>query len=142
MTFEGSMVALATAFKNGQVDEAAFTDFVRFQLDHGTEGLIPIGTSGEAVTLSPEERSRVVKLTVETAAGKVPVIAGAGSNSTAETIEGVARVRDAGADGALVVTPAPNQRWLPVLSTVAAPVTESIWIIVPVPASKPLSTKP
>jgi 4-hydroxy-tetrahydrodipicolinate synthase len=103
------MVALATPFRNGRVDEDAFAQFIRFQLDHGTEGLIPIGTTGEAVTMSPDERLRVVRVAVDTVKGKVPVIAGAGSNSTAETVEAVGRVRDAGADGALVVTPYYNK---------------------------------
>lgn len=108
-TFEGSIVALATPFRNGGLDEEAFRSFVRFQLENGTQGLVPMGTTGEAATLSLEERTRAVKLTVEVAQGKVPVIAGAGSNSTQETIEAVKRVREAGADAALIVTPYYNK---------------------------------
>lgn len=108
-TFEGSIVALATPFRGGALDEEAYRSFIRFQLDSGTQGLVPIGTTGEAVTMSGEERFRAVKIAVEIARGKVPVIAGAGSNSTQETIEGVKRVREAGADAALVVTPYYNK---------------------------------
>jgi 4-hydroxy-tetrahydrodipicolinate synthase len=108
-TFEGSMVALATPFRGGGLHEEAYRSLMRFQLDNGCQGLVPIGTTGEAATMSAEERLRAVKLAVEIARGKVPVLAGAGSNSTQETIEGVKRVREAGADGALVVTPYYNK---------------------------------
>jgi len=108
-SFEGSMTALATPFKNGALDEEAYRGLIRYQLDNGTAGLVPMGTTGEAVTMSPEERNRAVKLAVEAAAGKATVIGGAGSNSTQETIEGVKRVREAGADAALVVTPYYNK---------------------------------
>src|SRR5690242_3274623 len=107
--FEGSMVALATPFKNGALDEEAFRGLIKYQLDNGTDGLIPIGTTGEAVTLTADERARAVKVTVEATNGRVPVIAGAGSNSTQETIEGVRRVREVGADAALIVTPYYNK---------------------------------
>ncbi|HME92459.1 MAG TPA: 4-hydroxy-tetrahydrodipicolinate synthase [Myxococcaceae bacterium] len=108
-TFEGSIVALATPFRGGALDEEAYRGFIRFQLENGTQGLVPIGTTGEAVTMSAEERFRAVKIAVEIGRGKVPVIAGAGTNSTQETIEGVKRVREAGADAALVVTPYYNK---------------------------------
>jgi 4-hydroxy-tetrahydrodipicolinate synthase len=108
-TFEGSMVALATPFKNGAFDEAAYRDFILFQLDEGTEGLVPIGTTGEAVTMTAPERAQAVKVAVETAGKKVPVIAGAGSNNTQEAIDSVRRARELGADGALVVTPYYNK---------------------------------
>jgi 4-hydroxy-tetrahydrodipicolinate synthase len=107
--FEGSMTALATPFKNGALDEEAYRGLIRYQLDNGTAGLVPIGTTGEAVTMSADERFRAVKVAVEAAAGKALVIGGAGSNSTQETIEGVMRVREAGADAALVVTPYYNK---------------------------------
>jgi len=107
--FEGSMTALATPFRNGALDEDAYRGLIRYQLENGTAGLIPMGTTGEAVTMSADERFRAVKVTVEAAAGKAPVIAGAGSNSTQETIEGVRRAREAGADAALVVTPYYNK---------------------------------
>jgi len=107
--FEGSMTALATPFRNGALDEDAYRGLIRYQLDNGTAGLVPMGTTGEAVTMSPEERSRAVKLAVEVVAGKALVIGGAGSNSTQETVEGVKRAREAGADAALVVTPYYNK---------------------------------
>ncbi len=108
-TFEGSIVALATPFRNGAFDEEAYRGLIRYQLENGTQGLVPMGTTGEAATMSAEERIRAVKMAVELARGKVPVIAGAGSNRTQETIESVRRVRDAGADAALVVTPYYNK---------------------------------
>ena len=108
-TFEGSIVALATPFRGGAFDEEAYRGLIRYQLENGIEGLVPIGTTGEAVTMSAEERTRAVKIAVEMARGKLPVIAGAGSNNTQETIESVRRVREAGADGALVVTPYYNK---------------------------------
>src|SRR5260370_20217177 len=77
--FEGSMVALATPFKAGQLDEEAYLNFIRFQLENGTEGLVPIGTTGEAATVSPPEQFRAVQIRGPTAEGKAPVIAGAGS---------------------------------------------------------------
>jgi len=108
-SFEGAFVALATPFRSGAFDEEAYRGLIRHQLENGTQGLVPIGTTGEAATMSAEERTRAVKVAVELARGKVPVIAGAGSNSTQETIESVRRVRDAGADAALVVTPYYNK---------------------------------
>jgi 4-hydroxy-tetrahydrodipicolinate synthase len=108
-TFEGSMVALATPFRDGALDEEAYRRLIRYQLDNGTAALIPIGTTGEAVTMDAEERGRVIKLAVEEAAGKAPIIAGAGSNSTQETIAGVKLARDQGADAALLVTPYYNK---------------------------------
>lgn len=103
------MTALVTPFKNGALDEEAYRSFAQWQIDNGTDVLIPIGTTGEAVTMTAEERFRAVKVAVEAANGKVPVVAGAGSNSTAETIESMRRVREAGADGALIVTPFYNK---------------------------------
>ena len=103
------MVALATPFRGGQLEEDAYRGLIRFQLENGSDGLVPIGTTGEAVTMTAQERFRAVQLAVEVAKGKAPVVAGAGSNSTAETIEGVKRVREAGADAALVVTPYYNK---------------------------------
>ncbi|WNG44650.1 4-hydroxy-tetrahydrodipicolinate synthase [Archangium minus] len=108
-TFEGSMTALATPFREGAFDEAAYRALIRQQIAGGTSVLIPMGTTGEAVTMSPEERFRATRVAVEEAAGRVPVVGGAGSNSTAETIEGVKRVREAGADGSLIVTPFYNK---------------------------------
>ncbi|MGA9521886.1 MAG: 4-hydroxy-tetrahydrodipicolinate synthase [Myxococcaceae bacterium] len=107
--FEGSLVALATPFKDGGLDEDAYRAFVQWQLENGTDGLVPIGTTGEAVTMTAEERTRAVRIAVEEAKGRVPVAAGAGSNSTRETIESVAAARNVGADGALIVTPYYNK---------------------------------
>lgn len=107
--FRGSMVALVTPFKNGAVDEPALRALSRWQLDQGTDGLVPCGTTGEGATLSPEEHVRVVRICVEEARGKAPVIAGCGTNNTRTTIENVLRAREAGADAALVVTPYYNK---------------------------------
>lgn len=103
------MTALATPFKNGLFDEESFRELIRYQLENGTSGLIPVGTTGEAVTLSDAECARVIGVTVEAAKGRVPVIAGAGSNSTAKAIEAMASARDQGADAALIVTPYYNK---------------------------------
>src|SRR5215472_15554586 len=108
-TFEGCFVALATPFRNGAFDEEGYRGLIRYQLENGAQGLVPIGTTGEAATMSSEERTRAVKLAVELARGSVPVIAGASSNSTQEAVEATRRIRDAGADAALVVTPYYNK---------------------------------
>jgi len=113
--FKGSFVALITPFKNGRVDERAFQDFVEWQIAEGTHGLVPCGTTGESPTLSHDEHKRVVELCIEAAHGRVPVMAGAGSNSTTEAIELAKHAKKAGADAVLVVTPyynKPNQAGL------------------------------
>jgi|TARA_B100000614_G_scaffold182636_1_gene163335 4-hydroxy-tetrahydrodipicolinate synthase len=102
--FKGSFVALITPFKNGKVDEAAFVKLVEWQIEQGTHGLVPCGTTGESPTLSHDEHKRVVELCIETARGRVPVIAGAGSNNTLEAIELTAFAKEAGADAVLSVT--------------------------------------
>ncbi len=110
--FKGSLVALITPFREGGVDEKAFQDFVEWQISEGTHGLVPCGTTGESPTLSHDEHKRVTELCIEAAAGRVPVVAGAGSNSTAEAIDLARHAKQAGADGVLVVTPyynKPNQ---------------------------------
>ncbi len=107
--FKGSFVALITPFKDGQVDEEAFRNFVEWQITEGTNGLVPVGTTGESPTLSHDEHMRVVELCIEVAAGRVPVIAGAGSNSTEEAIMLSKHAKSAGADAALVVTPYYNK---------------------------------
>ncbi|NND49439.1 MAG: 4-hydroxy-tetrahydrodipicolinate synthase, partial [Rhizobiales bacterium] len=107
--FQGSITALVTPFKNGAVDEQGFQDFVNWQIDEGTNGLVPVGTTGESPTLSHDEHKRVVELCVEAAAGRVPVIAGAGSNNTTEAIEFMKFAEKVGANGALVVTPYYNK---------------------------------
>ncbi|MFC5354597.1 4-hydroxy-tetrahydrodipicolinate synthase [Azospirillum himalayense] len=105
----GSIVALLTPFKNGKVDEAAFQSFVEWQVAQGTHGLVPCGTTGESPTLSHEEHNRVVELCIEAAGGKVPVVAGTGSNSTEEAISLTQHAKKAGATAALVVTPYYNK---------------------------------
>ena len=108
--FKGSLVALITPMtREGAVDEKAFADLVEWQIGEGTQGLIPVGTTGESPTLSHAEHERVVELCVEAAAGRVPVIAGTGSNSTAEAVRLARHARGAGADAALVVTPYYNK---------------------------------
>ena len=108
--FAGSLVALVTPMRpDGGVDEAALAAFVDWQIAQGTQGLVPVGTTGESPTLSHSEHRRVVEITIATAAGRVPVIAGAGSNSTAEAIELARHAKSAGADAALVVTPYYNK---------------------------------
>ena len=108
--FKGSFVALITPMRpDGAVDEQAFAAFVDWQIQQGTNGIVPVGTTGESPTLSHAEHKRVVEIAVDVAAGRVPVIAGAGSNSTAEALEFVQHAKQAGADAALVVTPYYNK---------------------------------
>ena len=107
--FRGVLPALVTPFRNGQVDEDAFAALVERQIAGGVHGLVPVGTTGEASTLSHEEHRRVVELCVATAKGRVPVVAGASSNSTSEAIELVRHAKTIGADAALVVTPYYNR---------------------------------
>jgi 4-hydroxy-tetrahydrodipicolinate synthase len=105
----GSITALITPFKNGEVDEEAFKRIVEWQIAEGTHGLVPVGTTGESPTLSHKEHMRVVELCVQTARGRVPVIAGAGSNSTREAIELTRHAKGVGADAALSVAPYYNK---------------------------------
>ena len=108
--YKGSITALLTPFSNGGIDEKAYQAFVGWQIDEGSHGLVPCGTTGESPTLSHEEHERVIDLCIEAAGGRVPVIAGTGSNSTAEAISLTQHAKKAGADGALVVTPYYNKR--------------------------------
>ncbi|MEP3430235.1 MAG: 4-hydroxy-tetrahydrodipicolinate synthase [Roseibium sp.] len=113
--FTGSIPALITPFKDGALDEKRFQDFVGWQIAEGSSGLVPVGTTGESPTLSHEEHKRVVDLCVESAAGRVPVIAGAGSNNTVEAIDFAQHAEKSGANAILVVTPyynKPNQAGL------------------------------
>jgi 4-hydroxy-tetrahydrodipicolinate synthase len=113
--FHGSIPALVTPMRNGELDEDAFRDFVEWQIGEGSHGLVPVGTTGESPTLSHDEHRRVVEICVEVSAKRVPVIAGAGSNSTKEAIGLAEHAEEAGADAVLVVTPyynKPNQRGL------------------------------
>jgi len=107
--FSGSITALITPFTDGKVDVSAFRNFVDWQIKQGTDGLVPCGTTGESPTLSHEEDMRVTALCVEVADGRVPVIAGTGSNSTAEAISLTRSAKEAGADAALIVTPYYNK---------------------------------
>jgi 4-hydroxy-tetrahydrodipicolinate synthase len=107
--FQGSMTALITPFRDGVLDEKCFQAFVDWQIKEGTEVVVPCGTTGESPTLSHEEHRRVVDLCVEVARGRVPVIAGAGSNSTHEAIALAQHAQRAGADAVLVVTPYYNK---------------------------------
>ena len=114
--FKGSFPALVTPFTpDGAVDEKAFVDLVEWQISEGSNGLVPVGTTGESPTLSHDEHRRVVEMCVQTAAGRVPVIAGAGSNNTREAIGLVEHAEEVGASAVLVVTPyynKPDQRGL------------------------------
>jgi 4-hydroxy-tetrahydrodipicolinate synthase len=108
-SFRGSFTALVTPFNNGSVDEKAFRGLVDWQIGEGTNGLVPVGTTGESPTLSHGEHKRVVEWCVQQAKGRVPVIAGAGSNSTSEAIELSQHAETAGADAVLIVTPYYNK---------------------------------
>src|SRR3989449_10984740 len=105
----GAMVAVVTPFRDGAVDEPALRALARWQIEKGTDALVPCGTTGEGATLSAKELYQVVRACVDEARGRVPVIAGCGSNDTRRTIENVQRAKEAGADAALVVTPYYNK---------------------------------
>ena len=107
--FKGSNVALVTPFKNNKLDEETYIKLINFHLKNGTNGLVPAGTTGESPTLSHEEHERVIELCIKESKGKIPVIAGTGSNSTVEAISLTKHAEKAGADGALVVTPYYNK---------------------------------
>lgn len=106
---KGSITALVTPFKDGEIDEKAFQKHVEWQIESGTHGLVPCGTTGSSATLTDDEHKRVISLCVEVAAGRVPVIAGAGSNETRVSIEYARHAKELGADAALVVTPYYNK---------------------------------
>ena len=107
--FKGSNVALITPFKNNGLDEEAYIKLIHFHMDNGTSGLVPAGTTGESPTLSHDEHQRVIDLCIRESNGKIPVIAGTGSNSTEEAISLTSHAEKAGADGALIVTPYYNK---------------------------------
>ena len=107
--FKGSMVALVTPFKNGKIDEKALSELVEFQIKNGTTALVPCGTTGESATLNYEEHDKVIELTIEFAKGRVPVIAGTGSNSTEEAIALTKHAKKAGAQASLQVSPYYNR---------------------------------
>jgi 4-hydroxy-tetrahydrodipicolinate synthase len=108
-SFRGSFTALVTPFKNGSLDEKAFRAIVEWQIAEGTNGLVPVGTTGESPTLSHDEHKQVVEWCIDQARGRVPVIAGSGSNSTVEAIELSRHAEEAGADAVLIITPYYNK---------------------------------
>lgn len=107
--FKGAIVAIITPFKNGQVDEEALRKLIEFQIENGTSGIVPCGTTGESATLTHEEHDRVIEITIDAVKKRIPVIAGTGSNSTAEALRLTKHACEAGADGALVVCPYYNR---------------------------------
>jgi 4-hydroxy-tetrahydrodipicolinate synthase len=108
-SFRGSITALVTPFKNGSLDEGSYRDLIEWQIAEGTSGFVPVGTTGESPTLSHEEHQQVVEWCIEQSKGRVPIIAGAGSNSTKEAIKLAQDAEEAGADAVLVVTPYYNK---------------------------------
>jgi 4-hydroxy-tetrahydrodipicolinate synthase len=107
--FKGAIVAIVTPFKNGEIDEQALRELIEFQIESGTDGIVPCGTTGESATLSHEEHDRVIEIAIDAAKKRVPVIAGTGSNSTAEALRLTKHAYEAGADGVLVVSPYYNR---------------------------------
>lgn len=107
--FKGSIVAIITPFKKGRLDERALGDLIEWQIRQGTDGIVPCGTTGESATLTHKEHNRVIEITVEATNGRVPVIAGTGSNSTAEAIQLTQHAKKVGADAALLITPYYNK---------------------------------
>lgn len=107
--FKGSITALVTPFKDGKLDIGAYERFIAFQIDSGTHGIVPCGTTGESPTISGKEHKSLIETAVKSAKGKIPVIAGTGSNCTDEAVEMTRYAEDVGADGALVVTPYYNK---------------------------------
>jgi len=107
--FKGAIVAIVTPFKNGEVDEEALRELIEFQIESGTDGIVPCGTTGESATLSHEEHDRVIEIAVDAVNKRVPVIAGTGSNSTREAIRLTRHAYEVGVDGALMVTPYYNR---------------------------------
>ena len=107
--FHGALTAIITPFRDGAVDEAALRELVEWQIQSGIDGLVPCGSTGESATLSHTEHERVIKITIEQTRKRVPVVAGTGSNSTAEAIRLTASAREMGADGALLISPYYNK---------------------------------
>jgi len=107
--FRGAFVAIVTPFIDGQIDEQGLVDLIEFHIANGTHGIVPCGTTGESATMSHDEHHRVVELTVKTVNGRVPVVAGSGSNSTSEAIDLTRHAKQAGADGVLMVSPYYNK---------------------------------
>ncbi len=109
MSFRGAFTALVTPFKNGEIDEEAYRAFIEWQIEQGIDGVVPCGTTGEAATLTHAEQGKVIGICVDQVKGRVPVIAGAGSNNTKEAIELTRLAKKAGADAALIITPYYNK---------------------------------
>jgi 4-hydroxy-tetrahydrodipicolinate synthase len=109
MKFQGSYVAIVTPFRDGKLDRAAYERLIDFQIESGTNGIVPCGTTGESATLSHDEHEELIKLTIELVRGRVPVIAGTGSNSTREALRLTAGAKAAGADAVLLITPYYNK---------------------------------
>src|SRR5262245_38547435 len=107
--FEGSYVALVTPFANGEVDVRKLRDLVDFHVKNGTDGIVPVGTTGESPVLSKDEKAEIIRTVVKAARGKVPVVAGTGTNDTRTTIENTRMAEELGADAALVVSPYYNK---------------------------------
>ena len=107
--FRGAFVAIVTPFIDGRIDEEGLRELIEFQIENGTHGIVPCGTTGESATMTHDEHHRVVELTVDQVNGRVPVLAGTGSNSTSESIELTKHAKQAGADGALMITPYYNK---------------------------------
>lgn len=107
--FEGSFVAIVTPLQDGKVDEKSLRGLIEFQIANGTQGIVPCGTTGESATLTHEEHEKVIAITVDVCKGRVPVLAGTGSNSTAEAIRLTQAAQKAGADGSLLITPYYNK---------------------------------
>lgn len=107
--FRGSIVAIVTPFRDGKIDEKAFRELIEFHIKNGTDGIVPCGTTGESATLSLDEHERLIELTIEAVNKRVPVIAGTGSNNTAEAVRLTKRAKEAGADAALLITPYYNK---------------------------------
>ena len=109
MQFKGAFTALVTPFSNGQIDEEAYRQLIEWQVQSGINGVVPCGTTGESATMSHDEHKRVIRICVDQVKGRVPVLAGAGSNNTAEAVELTGFAKEAGADGALLITPYYNK---------------------------------
>lgn len=107
--FRGAMVAIVTPFKNDQIDEKALRELIEFQIANGTDAIVPCGTTGESATLTHEEHDRVIEITIDAVKKRIPVIAGTGSNNTAEALRLTKHAYEAGADGALIVCPYYNR---------------------------------
>jgi 4-hydroxy-tetrahydrodipicolinate synthase len=134
---KGSIVAIVTPFKNGKIDEGKLKELIEFQIANGTDGIVPCGTTGESATLTYEEHHQVIDFTIKVVDGRIPVIAGTGSNSTAESIGLTKYAKAAGADGALLITPyynRPTQKGLVAHFRAVAEAVEIPMVIYNVPA--------